>query len=99
MRFILLALGIFVALFAFASSARVCKIDTRNCRRTRNVCGRFGQSNLCNRFSTLCDLQSANCQQTAQYKQVAASLCGSIASGSRGLCSSTSTSGNYTSWK
>nr|XP_014092222.1 uncharacterized protein LOC106618852 [Bactrocera oleae] len=86
MRCQLLALGIFVALLSFAYTAQVCVLDMRNCRRQKNVCARFGQSNLCQSFSNYCALQSANCQHTAQYTVVNSSLCSQLSNGVRGFC-------------
>ncbi|XP_039959173.1 uncharacterized protein LOC120773983 [Bactrocera tryoni] len=99
MRCLLLAFGIFVALLSFAFAAQVCVIDTRNCWRQKNVCARFGQSNLCQSFSNYCDMQSANCQQTAQYTKVNASLCSQLTSGVRGFCLGKSgSSGGYSGY-
>lgn len=66
MRCLLFAFTIFVALILFASTARVCVLDRRNCWRQRKSYARVGHSNLCQNFSNNCDLQTANCQQTAR---------------------------------
>ncbi|XP_037934996.1 uncharacterized protein LOC119669244 [Teleopsis dalmanni] len=70
----------------------VCVINVRNCRSTVQVCGRYGSSSLCTRFSNRCALQLANCRGGRGYTEVSSTLCTGISVGRRARCNGSSTS-------
>ncbi|XP_005178166.1 uncharacterized protein LOC101896622 [Musca domestica] len=89
-----------VVAFGSLDAVRVCVIRAANCNSNVNACGRYGRSNLCQRFQNNCYLESANCSDNIGYTAVNASLCNGIALNQRRLCNglSSTTTGTGGLW-
>ncbi|KAH8401980.1 hypothetical protein KR009_008960 [Drosophila setifemur] len=82
-----------------SSSPKICYINNCNATSTTNACGKYGKSNLCNRFKNNCALRYNSCISSTTYTAVALSQCSGISVNSRGICggsSSSSSSSNIT---
>ncbi|XP_061392090.1 uncharacterized protein LOC133332959 [Musca vetustissima] len=82
-----------LAIIAIGSleAAKVCVIRVQTCNSKVNVCGRYGRSNLCQRFQNTCALETANCSDNIGYTAVNATYCQGIALNQRRLCNGMST--------
>ncbi|KAH8271501.1 hypothetical protein KR018_001769 [Drosophila ironensis] len=80
-----------------SSSPKVCVIKNCNWNSTTNACGKYGKSNLCNRFKNSCALRYANCVSSTSYSSVSLSQCSSLSVNSRGICGSSSSSSSSSS--
>ncbi|XP_016981284.1 uncharacterized protein LOC108046212 [Drosophila rhopaloa] len=80
-----------------SSSPKVCVLKNCDWYSTTNACGKFGRSNLCNRFKNSCALRYENCVGSTTYTAVSLSQCSGISEGSRGTCGGSSSSSSSSS--
>jgi len=80
-----------------SSTPKICVLRNCNWNSTTNACGRFGRSNLCNRFKNSCTLRYESCVGSTTYTAVRLSQCSGISVGSRGTCGGSSSSSSSSS--
>ncbi|XP_016946799.1 uncharacterized protein LOC108022423 [Drosophila biarmipes] len=82
-----------------SSTPKICVLKNCDWNSDTNVCGRYGRSNLCNRFKNSCALRYESCvsSSSVKYTTVSLSQCSGISVGSRGTCGGSSSSSSSSS--
>ncbi|KAH8347841.1 hypothetical protein KR084_001537 [Drosophila pseudotakahashii] len=82
-----------------SSSPKICVLKNCDWNSSTNVCGRYGKSNLCNRFKNSCTLRYESCVSSSSitYTAVSQSQCSGITVGNRGICGGSSSSSSSSS--